>query len=126
MKHIKDINNYNLLTESLVIYDFGVKISNLLGYYDESCYLAKPFPKEDEGKVRGELTKYKIILLNFSERCLVLESDKTWKIHYYGDFCYGIFGWDTASFLDKELIYVEICDGIEHVIDYFKKEENKQ
>jgi hypothetical protein len=126
MKYIKNINQFDLVMENIDIYDFGRKNGNLDQYYKDASELAQEFPIEliDELELKLPAFDIQYFYIN-TEPYVYIELkgffDNFWIIQYYGDYCYGIFRWDTdgsynGDIDEGDLDWVEFCDDIEPVL----------
>jgi len=121
MKYIKYINKFILIKESVDVYDYGRKNGNLEMYFRETQKLSIKFTSEEISEIQTRLPNFKFI----PQECdgyhylyaeFVGFFTSYWVIHYYGDYCYGVFQWDTNMAFHQELTWVEFCDTLEPVI----------
>ena len=61
MKHIKGINKFSLITESVDVYDFGIKSGNLEEYYDVGSTLLCSFEPGVIDHIKSELVNFKVV-----------------------------------------------------------------
>lgn len=134
MKYIKDINNFKAINEAVDVYDFGRKRGWLEGYYNDACKLTKEFQPEVIEKLKKTLPDFTFDYITgnspaYGEYYLYLTldgwHDNHWIIQYYGDFCYGVFRFDTEGDDDGDLDWVEFCDELEPVIKRLLRNKRK-
>jgi hypothetical protein len=132
MKYIKDINKFELVTESVGIYDFGVKTGDLQEYYDVGSTLLCSFDEDIIDRLKIELTNFKVVYAAAQSEPFVwlvlkkYEKNWDWIIMYYGDYCYGLFRWEYQfDALNDKLVFVEFCDDIEAVINKLSVQEKE-
>ncbi len=135
MKHLKDINNFKKINETLDVYDFGRKRGNLHQYYWESCLLAKEFTQDDLNTLRTRLPDFDIKIQDqpgstYGDYYLYLELNQWngdyWILHYYGDYCYGIFRFEIEDDdSDGDLNWVEFCDEIDPLIKRLMRDKKR-
>jgi hypothetical protein len=135
MKYIKNKNQFDLVMENIDVYDFGRKNGHLDEYYRNASEIAQEFPMEVISEMELKLPKYNIQYFDDDpEPYLYLElkgwHDNFWVIHYYGDYCYGLFRWDTegcynGDIEEGDLDWVEFCDDIEPVLIRLKRNQKR-
>lgn len=132
MKHIKGINKFSLITESVDVYDFGIKSGNLEEYYDVGSTLLCSFEPGVIDHIKSELVNFKVVYAAAKSEpfaWLVLKKQEKywdWIIMYYGDYCYGLFQWKYQfDTIEDKLVFVEFCDDIESVVNRLKSQEKE-
>lgn len=129
MKYIKDINNFSLVVESIDVYDFGIQTGDSDVIFQESSKLAQLISDEDFAELQNKLPNYNMSVTSgmYPFVLLNLEADPEhlWMLHYYGDYCYGIFRYiyTNAERSDGEIDLVEFCDDIDPVVERLLSDE---
>ncbi len=131
MKYIKDINNFKKINEALDVYDFGVRSEDFNSYYSQSIHLLRKFTQSDIDTLKARLPDYEIAIMDkpgnsYGDYYLYLDlkdwehwKGTHWILHYYGDYCYGIFRFendDPEVDLGGKINWVEFCDELDPVI----------
>lgn len=130
MKYIKHINNFILINESVDVYDYGRKNGDLERYFREAQDLGIEFTTEDIKEIKTRLPNFKFTLQErngyhylYAEYSGFFTSH--WVIQYYGDYCYGVFRWDSEMTYHEDLVWVEFCDTLEPVIKRMLRNQKK-
>ena len=123
------------IRESVDVYDFGRKYENLKEYFNECVKMVKSFPDEVVDLVIDELPGFEVDNmfngdLKFGEYYLYIEMGGYreycyWLVHYYGDFCYGLFRFNTQHDYQGELEWIEFCDDIDPVIQHILRDKKR-
>jgi hypothetical protein len=138
MRYIKDINKFDLVSESVDIYDFGIKTDNFDSFFNDCTRITQPFPIKAFRELMEKTSDYGFrnhnalgsvgpgSLGEYYVKVEILGADKRayYVIHYYGDYCYGIFRRKLKSaslYGGYKFDWVELCDDIDPVIKRLNK-----